>query len=90
MIPNTNLGNRPLNGLKIVFTGFRNKSWEKIITENGGEITSIVSKNTSFLVCEDIDDTSSKINKAKQLNIQIYLKNDFKNHIGNTYNIVLD
>jgi len=90
VVPTINSVNRPLTGLKIVFTGFRNKLWEKIITENGGEITSSISKNTSFLVCEAIDDTSSKINKATQLNIPIKTKNDFNDYIRNTYHISLD
>ena len=89
-VPNASPLNKPLTGLKFVFTGFRNKSWEKIIIENGGEITTSVSKNTSFLVCEAIDDTSSKINKARDLKIPIKEKHIFNTYMQNTYAISLD
>jgi NAD-dependent DNA ligase len=76
-----------LSGIKIVFTGFRNKEWADMITEYGGEIVNTVSKNTSLLICTDIDENSSKINKAKELNIKIVLKDDFLNYIKQNYNL---
>jgi DNA ligase (NAD+) len=78
-----------LNGLKIVFTGFRNKEWEKIITDNGGEISSSVSKNIGLVVCEDLDDTSNKLIKAKDLGIKILLRKDFDDYMRRTYGITL-
>jgi len=89
-ISNATNNTKPLNGLKFVFTGFRNKSWEKIITDNGGEITSTVSKNTSFVIVESLDDSSSKINKARQLNIPIKLRSEFTAFLTNTFNISFD
>ena len=54
-----------LMGLKIVFTGFRNKEWEKHVEREGGKITSSVSKNTDILVYTD--ESSSKYKKALKL-----------------------
>jgi hypothetical protein len=57
-VPEDNtISDKTFNGLKIVFSGFRNKDWEKIIESKGGEISSSVSKNTSILVSnkEDIE-----------------------------------
>lgn len=68
-------------GLKIVFSGFRNKEWENIIIENGGQIISTVSKNTNLLIAQkkDIEESSnSKIIKALELKINILTPEEFK------------
>jgi NAD-dependent DNA ligase len=70
------------SGLKIVFSGFRNKDWEKIIESKGGEILSSVSKNTSILVStqEDINTkTNAKVKKAFDLGIKVLSKEQFEN-----------
>ena len=66
---------------KIVFSGFRNKEWEKIIEEKGGEITTSISKNTTILVTtkEDIEkNTNAKLLKAIDLGIKILSKEQFE------------
>jgi NAD-dependent DNA ligase len=63
---------------KFVFSGFRNKDWEKIIEDNGGGVTTVISKNTSYLVVKNIDDTSSKIEKAKEYGVSILSVEDFQ------------
>jgi len=78
-----------LNGIKIVFTGFRNKQWEQIISDLGGEISNSVSKNTNILVCNDPEENSNKINKAKELQIKILSKEEFPNYFKQKYNINL-
>ena len=68
-------------GKKFVFSGFRNKEWEDYITENGGELVSSVSKNTSYLVTtkKDYDEGStSKVIKAKEVGVQIVIKEEFE------------
>jgi DNA ligase (NAD+) len=70
----------------ILFSGFRNKEWEKIITDNGGKISSAISSKTSLLVTtkEDlIENKNSKIIKANQLNILIITKEQFENEYIN-------
>ena len=72
-------------GEKIVFTGVRNKELEKYITAHGGEVVGSISKNTTLVICKDINEDSSKINKAKELKIKLIQidefikKYDFKN-----------
>ena len=66
---------------KFVFSGFRNKEWEDYITENGGELVSSVSKNTSYLVTtkKDYDEGStSKVIKAKEVGVTIVIKEEFE------------
>lgn len=76
-----------LSNVKIVFTGFRNKDWQKVITDYGGEVTESVSKNTTLLVCENINDKGNKIIKALKLGIKIIGKNEFVNYMKKTYGL---
>jgi DNA ligase (NAD+) len=70
-----------LKGLKVVFSGFRNKEWEKLVMSRGGEITTSVSKNTTLLVSTEEDikaKTNAKVKKAFELGIKILKKEDFE------------
>lgn len=60
----------------VVFTGFRNKEWEKLIEDNGGKISSTVSNNTSLVVYSG--ENSSKFQKAKKLNIKTMTEEEFR------------
>ena len=65
-----------VNGKTFVITGavhqFKNRDEVKAIIEtHGGKVTSSVSKNTDYLINNDINSTSSKNIKAKQLGIPI-------------------
>jgi NAD-dependent DNA ligase len=64
-------------GMKIVFTGFRDKKLEEFITNNGGNVVSSVSSNTSLVVRSDDEISSSKLEKAKENNIKIMTKTEF-------------
>ena len=59
-----------------VFTGFRDKDLEAYITRMGGFIKTSVSKNTDYLVVADLNDNSSKVDKAKTLGVPIILRDD--------------
>jgi DNA ligase (NAD+) len=66
------------SGKSIVFTGFRDKSLENFIMDNGGKISSTVSSNTFMLIyADDADTNSSKFEKAKELKTKIIKKSDF-------------
>ena len=67
-----------LNGMKIVMSGFRDKSIEDLITSNGGEISSGVSKNTSILIIKDesVSDTGKAV-RAKELGVKVQTKDEF-------------
>lgn len=78
---------KKIEDMKILFSGFRNKEWEEIIINKGGNIVSSISKNTSILVStqKDIDKQSnSKIIKAIELNIKIMNMEDFYNEYINS------
>jgi len=65
------------DGKTIVFTGFRNKEWEKTIETAGGKVSSSVSKNTAMVVASDPNEDSSKLKKAKELGVKIMSVADF-------------
>lgn len=44
----------------------------------GGKVTGSVSKNTNYLINNDVNSTSAKNNKAKELGVQIISEEDFK------------
>ena len=66
-----------LKNKKFVFSGFRDKNLENEIIKRGGKITTSVSSNTSGLIVIDKESSSSKIKKAEEFNIPVYLKEEF-------------
>jgi len=64
------VGNK-FEGKQFVFTGVRLPEYEKIIIQNGGKISSGVSKNTTHLVMKSKGSGSSKEKKAIELGIEI-------------------
>ena len=61
----------PLNGKTIVMTGFRDKDLEQRLKGIGVKVGSSVSKNTHLLLVKTLENTSSKIEEAKKLGIEI-------------------
>jgi len=61
----------------IAFTGFRDKSLENYVSDNGGFVTTSVSKNTNMVVCSDPSGTSAKLKEAKKLKLIIMTKQEF-------------
>ena len=75
------------HGLGFVVTGkllkYPNRSaLESVILHNGGTIQSTVSTNTNYLINNDINSTSSKNKKAKELNIPIISEQEFIDMLG--------
>ena len=65
-----------------IFSGFRNKEYEKAIVDNGGKVTTAISKNTSYLVVKDKTYNTAKIIKARELGIKILNIEDFAALMG--------
>ena len=66
-----------LKDKKFIFTGFRNKDWEKLITDSGGKVVTSVSKTVDYLVVKNKTDKSGKIDKANELGIKILDMEEF-------------
>ena len=71
-----------LDGMNFVITGsltkFENRNALKSVIEaNGGKVVGSVSKNTHYLINNDINSSSSKNKKAKELGIEIITEEDF-------------
>lgn len=76
------LGNE-LEGAKVVFSGFRNKDWEKIVESLGGQVTTVVSKKTTLLVTRKADieaNKNDKLLKAKEYGVKIMSQEEFEKH----------
>lgn len=76
-----------LKGQNFVITGklyhFANRDALKEKIESlGGKVVGSISSNTSFLINNDVNSTSSKNTKAKKLNIPIISEDDFIKMIG--------
>ena len=80
-------GNLKLDGMTFVITGslenYDNRDeLVKVIEDNGGKTASSVSKNTNYLINNDINSNSSKNKKAKELGVKIISEGDFEKLIG--------
>ena len=68
-----------LSGLRFVLTGtlpsLTRKQAADLIEQNGGKVTSSVSKKTSYLLAGE--DAGSKLTKAQQLGITILTEQEF-------------
>ena len=79
-----------LENLTFSITGklkhFKNRDeLKKIIEDNGGKVNSSISKNTDYLINNDVSSNSTKNNTAKKLNIPILSEEDFFQTFGITY-----
>jgi len=74
-----------LVGKIFVFTSFRDKDWQKLIEDRGGQVTTSVSKKTYMVVAEQdaIDEaTNLKIKAAIKNGVQLVARNDFLDTIN--------
>lgn len=65
-----------------VFTGVRDKVLEKVITDNGGTVGTTISSKTHVVIVKSLEFQSSKVDKAKQLGVNIMLLDDFRKELG--------
>ncbi|MBR1453769.1 MAG: NAD-dependent DNA ligase LigA, partial [Lachnospiraceae bacterium] len=75
--------NLKLDGKTFVITGSLNNynnrdELIKVIEDNGGKVATSVSKNTNYLINNDVTSNSSKNKKAKELNVSIISEEDFE------------
>ena len=70
-----------LKDKKFLFTGFRNKTWEQMITDSGGKVVTAISKTTDYLIVKNKTDKSGKIDKANELGVKILDMEEFKKMI---------
>jgi len=74
-----------LSGLNFVITGDLSKprkTIENLIEQNGGTVNSSVTKNTSYLLTNEIKSNSSKFLAAKKLGIKIISEKEFNQTVN--------
>jgi NAD-dependent DNA ligase len=77
----------PLYDKSIIITGFRNKGLSDELKAIGAKESSAVSKNTFAVVVKNKDDTTGKLDAARQKNIPIYTVEEFKDKFQLTFSI---
>ena len=70
--------NNKLDGKVFVLSGFRDSKLESEIETMGGKVSNTISSKTTALIIKEADSISSKIDKAKKLNIDIILLESFR------------
>ena len=80
-------GEQIFEGMSFVITGnvehFANRNEVKdVIESKGGKVTGSVTSKTNYLINNDINSTSSKNKKAKELGIPIITETDFLGMLG--------
>ena len=80
--PQIQTGDQPLTGKTFVITGsvehFANRDELKdFIESKGGKTSGSVSKNTTYLINNDVESTSGKNKKAKELGVEIISEEGF-------------
>ena len=68
----------PLKGKKVVMSKTRDKEVIAALEKYGASISGAVSKNVSLVIVKDADDSSSKIQKARDFNIPVMDLEEFK------------
>lgn len=68
---------------KVCMTGFRSNDISDFITSNGGEVVSGISKNTTLLIVDDLNTTSSKAVKARETGCRVVTKEYFETNFMN-------
>jgi DNA ligase (NAD+) len=67
-----------MTGHKYVMTGFRDKKLEEDIAQRGGKVTGTVSKNTTALIVKQkTEKLTGKLQKAHQLGVPIFSRDEF-------------
>ena len=65
-------------GMVAVFTGVRNADMEKQIVDGGGAIGSGITGKTTIVIAKDPNEGSSKLNKAREMGIEIVSITEFE------------
>jgi len=67
----------PLNGIRVVITGFRSKELEEKIISYGGIISSSVSKKVDYVIVRNLQEDTGKADKARKLEVPLILEENF-------------
>lgn len=63
--------------MKIVMTGFRDQGLQEIIENEGGQVTTSVSKNTSMVIAANPHESTGKAKTARSLGVQVFSRDEF-------------
>lgn len=67
----------PLYGKRVVFTGFKNQTLEERLDALGANVMKSVSKKTDYVLVMDMEESTTKAEKARKLGVKMVLVGDF-------------
>ena len=67
-----------MQGMKVVFSGFRDETLEDLITHLGGEVMSAVSSKITVLVVQDLSERTVKTSTAAKHNVKVQVRQQFR------------
>ena len=67
-----------MQGMKVVFSGFRDPKLEDLITRLGGRVMSAVSSRTTVLVVQNTFVQTTKVSAAAKHNVKVQLRQQFR------------
>lgn len=71
-----------LKSVNVVMTGFRDPELQATIESMGGKVSSGVSKKTTHLLCMDTSSTTTKMQKAREMGVEVMTPDEFKMDYG--------
>ena len=71
-----------LAGKSFVFSGIRDKNLEEEIKKHGGIVSGSISKTTTAVIVKSVKATSTKIQKARELKVDVIGINEVKSRYG--------
>jgi len=74
---------KPLAGKRFVFTGYRDKELQRWLEENGAEVANSVTKDTTAVFARDPNGSSSKLKRARQLNVPVVPAEEARAFVNN-------
>ena len=69
------------SGKSFVFSGYRNKELKDKLEGMGHKVVESVSKTTTAVVVQDVDSTSSKVEKARELGVKVITEKDILKYL---------
>ena len=70
-----------LAGKSFCFTGFRSRNLEDRLKVNAANVVNSVSKTLTALIAKNPEESSTKLNKARELKVKIYSPEQFEKYI---------
>lgn len=70
-----------MQGMQVVFSGVRDSGLEGLVTSLGGQIKSVVSRQTTLLAVTDLSSQTTQVKKAVQYGVKLQSYYDLRTEV---------